>query len=174
MTQAAEQEPKVLSFPPDGGDGEPPSTSSGTDDAGRPDSWEPQKNGTILCYIDGALFRLRRPKGGEYRRLREAVLEMRDRVLKDVADKVRDAADPERTDDEKIADAFDEYDQDADILKWFRLVFNGGDLDGKNFRGLSDRSLPDDDDELPTWFLADKFIGEILDHWRSVPRVPGR
>ncbi|HLF69760.1 MAG TPA: hypothetical protein VI541_02255, partial [Actinomycetota bacterium] len=40
------------------------------------------------------------------------------------------------------------------------------------FEALSDRQLPESDDELPTWFASAELGRHLLVHWRNVPLAP--
>lgn len=115
------------------------------------DAIEMLNSGKVVATIDGTTHTLRRPKFGELRDLREQLAEM-------------GRTQSQRNDDAAANDQLRELHDDADLFfGWFRHAFEL----------LSDNTLPDDDDDMPAWFVRADLPGHLIQHWRSVPTVPG-
>lgn len=103
------------------------------------------KNGTVALTFGGVRRILRRPTIGEERRLVEALEEAQERLT----------VDPRPSEDEAA----------GIVLGWWRAVFD--------VLCPDDVPLPDDDGDLPPWFLTGDLIAEVRRGWRSVPWGPG-
>jgi hypothetical protein len=55
-------------------------------------------------------------------------------------------------------------------VNWLRIIFNGD--EGRGVRGLSDRPLPDDDEELPAWLVSGDVARDLILHWQTSPTRP--
>jgi hypothetical protein len=139
-----------------------------------PDGWELNKDGTITLTVDGNRTRLRRPKMGEFRDLREALRQRDDDRLRVIAKhpplEDHDTEGDEATDDEKLervlaiqgrsramADEVRELN-----LAWVELVLST----------LAEKEPPPRDD-WPSGTDEDKFLTDLMEHWRSVPLRSG-
>lgn len=110
-------------------------------------------NGTIVGKVTGTGFALRRPTVGEQRDFAEAL----DVIAE--AENVYNGLEPAaRTAEMRL-------EHDRMLFDWWRTVFATLDKDGV--------TLPDEDRDMPTWFLADGLIAEVRNHWVSVPWGPG-
>lgn len=109
-----------------------------------------------LVLPDGTRFLLRRPNLGEQRRYEE--------LLEEMAQDQRAARLAEREDRE--ANPYPQREFEARLIGWWRLVV--GELNT-----VDGAELPEDDDDLPPWFIEANVLGETRVHWRSVPYGPG-
>lgn len=152
----------------------------------RPEGFHFNKDGTVTVVIeDEDPRKLKRPRTGAYKayllasRARDDELnELRDqaqretsppagKALDDLPADERDALiETARNRNREITDRQGELDRD-----WFRLVFNG---DGQTLQPLSDRPLPDDDDDWPVWLWQADHLRELLEHWRTAPLALGK
>lgn len=112
--------------------------------------------GRIRFIIDGLVYTLRRPKLGEFRQYRERLTAMRDTIQ------------ARQKTDEPIDDI-------GMVAEWLRVVFNGAPADDsyKPIHPLSDRPLPEDSDEWPTWMVGGDLATQMVQHWTAVPLAPG-
>lgn len=157
------------------------------------DGFSPEPDGTVTIQLDDGPRRLRRPKVGELRRLKDR---FRDAVdgIQATAQRVRvqgasnaqeraglpldesDEAARMRLDELKHEDRTLvqelEAAKEAAALSWLRFVFEGGDHYGEHVNGLADKPLPVDDD-LPAWFLNIDAGRALLDHWQTAPPLHG-
>lgn len=153
-----------------------------------PEGLELHKNGTVTVVIDADRFELRRPKAGEYRRLREQLEEINDEILV-LADQTDTASGPireEREATKRLAGA-DEIARiragitTADQLEHRKRlrVFNAHveNKRGEWFRTviqtLSPVALERPDEDLPNWFFTADISAELIRHWQAVPSPRG-
>lgn len=162
------------------------------EDHGVPEGLELHTNGTVTVHLDGRRLRLRRPKAGEYRALREAYEAYLDR-LTDATDVVQEQAAPireraaaateaggrmsseDRALDRKLGRSLTAQ---GEVLRvgWVRLAFDGDDREQllpEGFGGLATGDLPADDDDLPVWLSQGETIASLFEQWRSVPSPRG-
>lgn len=153
-----------------------------------------RNNGTVGLSIDGRRFELKRPKVGEFARLRESYLRMLDELGEMAEDDVArirvieerlEVLKPrrERTEGEPLTDdeeaefrklraesrtiLRDQQERAShDRLQWFREAFDALVLRGG--------SLPQNDDDLEPWLAAADFQSKLVVHWMSVPLARGR
>lgn len=85
---------------------------------------------------------LRRPTLGQYRRFVEALSSLGDSVDGDEKDNGLTAT-----------------------VNWLRLLFDGN----SEVRGLSDVSLPESQDDLPSWLVSGEVAKDLITHWQTVP-----
>lgn len=137
------------------------------------------KTGVVRVTHDGILHTIRRPKWGQYKRIRDSLKDLApiDQERVGLAKEAQESeGDTQTAAVNKLLDLTDELsDRKGGI---FRLVFNGdpGDPEGgaKPFPALADKPLPDDVDDWEPWLLADEeLLPKLLEHWRQVPLVPG-
>lgn len=147
-----------------------------------PDGPDFRKDGTTLVFIDGAQHRLRRPKYGEFKRLRALLEDVQDETLRLTQkategrpEKPADNAPNEertayalavRSSTRELTDGIEELN-----IRWVRAVFNGD--EEHRLTGLSTPHLPDDSDDWPSWLIAGKFVTDLVNHWRAVPLARG-
>lgn len=146
-----------------------------------PEGLELHKNGTITVHLDDSRIQLRRPKLGEFRRLREAFWEISEAVadksheLQAIKESMKlelDAAgeDPPadlvaklRSEDRRLGHELTTFGEDL-YVAWFRDAVTL----------LGDKPLNDDgDDDLPPWAMAGLAMAQILNHWIAVPSPRG-
>jgi hypothetical protein len=136
-----------------------------------PDGFELVPNGTARLVIDGEVWRLRRPKLGEYRKLRELLDARDDDHLRLVASVPSvDRAPEDATAEEKV---------DYTIAVRRRSRALGDEVTALNVRWLSealtllaDRPPPPADD-WPSGMDETETISALVKHWRSVPLRSG-
>lgn len=157
-----------------------------TEDGPITDGFEFRKDGTILVHVSGEeMRRLRVPRIGEYRAFRTALWHLEDSIADDAGGSVAAAAAMIRSlkegDAEAAAKSMEEVRaerdarrsevdrKDAEAAEWMRLVFEGGEVDGKEVKGLRDKGpkLPERD-EMPLWFLTTP-RNEFFTHWTTKP-----
>lgn len=157
-------------------------------------------NGTIRLYIDGARYRLRRPRAREYRRLRESYQEAQDDIS-DRSDETeewsqellatiakRREADPkagrtpdERREDRKRGRELTDF-VERTMFAWWAEVIEVLGEEGRT-PVLTEGPSDDDDDgdtvefdafaDLPMWMGTVPAANSVLNHWRSVPSLSG-
>jgi hypothetical protein len=138
------------------------------------DRWEPQSNGTIKAVIGGERFRLRRPTIGEQREFVERLEEIADEQTQ-FNEKVRAAADAAAAGDpdpngltaatlRSERRAAERHAEEA-LLGWWRRVISTLETDGA--------TLPEDDDDLPSWLLGPQLTAETRRVWLQIPWGPG-
>ncbi len=136
-----------------------------------PDGFDLSSDGTILLHIDNERWRLRRPKLGEYRKIREWLRENEDEhraIIAGIA--VVDRPGEDATQDDKTAYLTNVTARSRDItdrteamnVAWVAKVIGM----------LSDKDAPDVDD-LPAGCQSGEFVGSLVEHWRSVPLRSG-
>lgn len=134
-------------------------------------------DGTIDLVIDGVVRHLRRPKLREFRhyseRLRElAKLAQLEAVrLQEALAELSTLVD---TDSEEADPRVEEIEKELEEANQKRLEYTApwiGDL----VEQFSEKPLPDDVEDWPSWLVLDLSIpAKILNHWRVVPLVPGK
>jgi hypothetical protein len=150
------------------------------------------KTGVVHVIHDDILHTVRRPKWGQYKRIRDmfkdlAPLDQARSSLVVTAQNEDAPADERSAALDKLLDLTDELaEAKVGVIK---LIFNGHPgQDGQAanadsgeparpaiapFKALADIPLNDDPGEWEAWLLADEeLLPKILDHWRSVPLVP--
>lgn len=146
-------------------------------------------NGTVFCQIAGKRYRLRRPKMGEYRRLRESLQDMTD-ALDDALEHVAVQQARIRTRQSEMSErhATGEL-TDAEQAEWMDLRLQDRNLGREASRMVEQRRLewlaeawamlsmdgplPDDPDEAEAWLLDTQLANKLLQHWRTTPFVSG-
>lgn len=140
------------------------------------DVFDPRPNGTIRMVVEGESLLLRRPRIGEFRERREALLGIA--KSPEVVDAIAQAAaeqgvelpatltEPEH-DDDAPPDP-DQADADAEqrLAGWWLDTFDK--LESQNRVPCAG-----DPEALPTWLLGPDIIKDTLTTWLSVPRRPG-
>lgn len=126
-------------------------------------TYEP--TGDIVMVLDGEKRTLRYPKYGVYLQIKNQWVKLseadRERVVLVKDMKSEDNPDP-YVQLRRIDELTDEI--NAGKEQMWRLAF----------QELSDRPLPEDFGDWPTWLLtAENLANSVLDHWRAVPLVPG-
>lgn len=160
-----------------------------------------RKDGTIVWKVDGQRTLLRRPKFKELRTLREEIALLADesreerqaivdrlnalsKPLTDRLEGIDSETDPtanaQITAIEEELRTIQESDEwtaiqdelrgqrtrsDQAMLAWFR--------DSILVRFGKPVVVIDDPEDLPPWVTNKEFVGELLEHWSSVPRRPG-
>lgn len=139
----------------------------------------PQPNGTIIAIIEETEYELRRPKAGEYRKLREELELIQDEIYEKTIDSkvTRDAlnaldVDPNKpptkeTVEEQIDLTVRARKQDRELRAeleekrsaWMRDVFNT----------LGTPALEVGDDDLPVWFFQAGTVTDTIEHWQTRP-----
>ncbi len=162
------------------------------EDQGVPEGLELHTNGTVTVHIDGGRLRLRRPKAGQYRALREAYESYLDQ-LTEATDRIQEQAIPVRERAAEASAAGERLSAEDRALDrklgrelthlgerlrvgWVRLAFNGEDLADllpESFDGLATANLPDNDDDLPVWLTQGETIAALFEQWRTVPSPRG-
>lgn len=136
-----------------------------------PDGFELVSNGTARLVVNGDIWRLRRPKLGEYRKLRELLQERDDERIRLLGGQVR----LEKPDDDASAEDKTEYtltlrhrardlaDKVADLdVAWVTEALTM----------LADHALPPVDD-WPAGMDSPEFIAGLVEHWRTLPLRSG-
>lgn len=130
-------------------------------------------DGTVLLHVDGEVYRLRRPKVGEYRKLKERRSIVQDEALANLQKAA--AAEPPPVKDEKDTAASLER-----ALQQRTLQRAAGDANEQLERDwfaevadmLCDRELPPQD-EWPNWLGQADLAASLFQHWRTVPLASG-
>lgn len=138
-------------------------------------------DGTIHVWIDGTNYPLRRPKGREFRQLRESlqakVDDINDRLVPEgnrikaellaaIEQRVKDGGSGEMTPEETRRDR-DEGRRINDERErvggswWLDLIDMLGDRNGLEY------------EDLPAWMLDVEDVFIIVLHWRSIPSLSG-
>lgn len=104
------------------------------------------EDGRIQFTMSEEVYTIRPPRLGEYKKLK--------RFLLDGVKKVQEEDNPD-------ADGMD------NVLEFMRVVFNGS--DELELHPLSDRSWPENEDELPPWIGSVNIQARLFRHWRQVP-----
>lgn len=140
-----------------------------------PEGLELHDNGTITAVLDGERFQLRRPRVGEFRKLREVLHESQDH-LHELADEVKAAG-------QSLASA-QTADNDAESLRLLsevRRLNRRYDIANEDanmgwmheaFAMLADKPIGANDD-LPLWMADGSTITTLIEHWRTVPLARG-
>lgn len=144
-----------------------------------PDGIELNKDGTVLCVIEGDRIRLRRPKIGEYRKLEERLDQLDDERLS--VSVARADASRRLAEIQMAATSDDAEGNVAETLQSARAALReilqraeSLNLEWLNeaFVMLGDKSLPPLG-ELPASFLDPELIRDLRKHWRTAPLVRG-
>lgn len=136
-----------------------------------PDGFELVNNGTARLTIDGQVWRLRRPKLGEFRKLRESLDERDDAHLRIISahqsdDKPADDADAE----EKLAYTLNARHRSRSLTEQVGAL--NVEWLTEALRLLCDREPPPAD-EWPAGMDESGTISALVSHWRSVPLRSG-
>lgn len=139
-----------------------------------PDGLELRKDGTARLTIDGKGWRLRRPKLGEFRTLRTLAQE-RDDERRDQAQTLMDGLTPDPGKDAKpeqrrtyltaVTAMGRQLEELTDSLNEAWLT--------KAFAMLADSDGIPDPDDWPAGLQSSDTIGQLMEHWRSVPLRSG-
>lgn len=149
------------------------------------EEYQPRRDGTIVLRIDGTRFVIKRPKFKELRTIKEAVRELDRQLLEEeqpvqdqlrvLRDQLKALADDDEEGQRPIVEGIDgvlnqlREVRDRSALRqltWFR----DGVLGVLGTPKPNESMQPED---LPTWLVSQEFLGELSDHWASVPRRPG-
>lgn len=154
------------------------------DDGGVPDGWEFHRNGTATAHVDHVRYRLRRPKAGEYRRLRESLEEVTDAISDRAVELQARAAEIGKRAEEgqKAAEesggvylpSSEDRALERKLVREFRDEREAayGDWMGEVFGLLCDQAVPAQDD-LPVWWTAEATATALFRHWQTVPPARG-
>lgn len=133
------------------------------------DSYELRPNGIVIVTLDSEVHSLRRPKVGEYRKMRERLWDLQDEKVA-ITQRHRDEAEARAKD----LKGSDEMVVTLDVRKRSRALT--ADLEELNeqwvreaFDVLADKPLVAGVDDWPTWLRESDFITVLVEHWRSVP-----
>lgn len=148
----------------------PPTERKGPD---VPDGFDLRPDGTILLHVDNDRWRLRRPKLGEFRKLREALQERDDQALRltsarvaSLPDKLPD--DASQADKEERAVSVKQASRDfEESIRSLNVAWLANAL-----TMLAD-STPPEPDDWPSGADEPDTIAQIVQHWRSVPLRSG-
>lgn len=138
-----------------------------------PDGVELNKDGTVTITTDGSRCRLRRPKLGEFRKLRELLHEREDNRLRILAEQ----AAVETTKPEKDEDAETKLAYTLEVARRGRAVTDA--MSELNITWLSaaiDMLAKDSApavDDWPSGMDSSEFVAALVDHWRAVPLRSG-
>lgn len=171
----SDQQPEpVRVMRPDRADVDP--TSNGA--PGQPESFQLNKDGTVRAIIGDRVHRLRRPKIGEFRRLREHQQEINDELserslaaqqrAREMNDELKaaegdaDALRRLRTEDRALSREIRERAEQLRI-DWVRHVFEL----------LADRPLPEDPDDWESYLLDPNLPADLVTHWQTRPLRSG-
>lgn len=129
------------------------------------DKFELKRTGNIELTMSGTLYRLGRPTIGEQRRFAEAIAEIAavEREAMDADAAVAAAEESGETIERPDAPTQDDV-NDA-LLAWWRDVV----------RTLADNGadFPEEDEDCAPWLLQRSLLGQVRQHWLTVPWVPG-
>jgi hypothetical protein len=131
-----------------------------------------RSDGSAVLHVGGERHVLRSPKLGEYRTLRTSV-RLRNEERQQAIDEFRaklEASEqakgkgkkPEEMDERAFTERMLDR-RDVDHVHWYREVF----------AALSDKGLPEADDDLPAWFPNPDWGSQLLEHWRTTPLPAG-
>lgn len=142
-------------------------------------------NGTARIFVDGTAYGLRRPKVGEYKKLRELLHDTQD----DIQARLLEDDEPKKLTKKKggaKAAATDEVEAVVDdalakVREARRLTRELNDFAESKYqdwieeavRMLGDKPLPPDRDNWPLFTTSHEFIAKLIEHWRSVPLALG-
>lgn len=171
------------------------------EDATQTDAEEPKEGldlrdtGNIHLWVEGKQYKLRRVRGREFRRLREAWHEMLDGLtvsqaenqawLADIQEKAVTRASegqPLMTDDERVENVRRGREQQAEadraVIGWWIEVVEvlGTDNALDKLIGPKDdegNRPPDAWEDMPPWLSSIATGTKVLEHWRSVPSLSG-
>jgi len=141
-----------------------------------PDHWELRADRTAVLWLDGKPFRLRAPKMGEFRTIREDTLAAHDNIAKAINEAQRRQTEIVA---ETKAGTLTMEEAKAEVR---RLSDDINDLTEQTHWGslrdvialLCTTPLPAEPD-LPPWLVtqAPSEIADLVKHWQSVPPPPG-
>jgi len=117
----------------------------------REDAVKLLKSGSVDITFGGSTRRLRPAKVGEYRELKQLIVQSADAVKESGT-----TIDSVATLDELSDRVLEEF-----VRTMFDKLLVSGD------------ALPDDIEEWPPWFFSGTLQAKLLQHWRAVPLVPG-
>jgi hypothetical protein len=135
-----------------------------------PDGFELIKDGTARLIVDGEIWRLRRPKYGEFRKLRE-LLQQRDddqvRLIIESASLQSPEDEPENEVDKQLAERIRQRQLNEAVeelnVDWVQEVLVLLTID----------KTPPPPDQWPAGMETLGFIKQLIDHWRTVPLARG-
>lgn len=136
-----------------------------------PDGLELVKNGTARLFVDGEVWRLRRPKLGEYRKLRELLEERDDARIALLAEMVP----PEKMPDD--ASQADKAERTIAIRRAAREI--DAKVEALNREWMAEALAllcdhdPPDPDSWPAGMDSTETIIALNTHWRSAPLRSG-
>lgn len=164
----------------------PKKKAAGGDEGG--DRFDMLQSGKCVLVIDGEVFTFRRPKLGEFRRMREALFEREDNILRataesNVANQAEEADQAETPEKVETVAALNDVEKLDTLLMPTRLRQRAlsdtiidlnaawvADSLGQILEG--DRTMPAADD-WPPEMVESTFLVNLTNHWRHVPLVPG-
>lgn len=139
------------------------------DEVPEDDRFDLMADGSVLVTLDGERRRLRRPKVGEYRKLRERLWDLQDDKVsiterhrdqaKERAEELKGATEVEQTMAVRQASRALTAELEALNEQWIREAFDM----------LGDKAAPEAVDDWPTWLRESDFVTRLVEHWRSVP-----
>lgn len=131
------------------------------------------KTGRIRVNIDGTTHVIRPPNYGEFKRVKNTVIEAQNIIDKRLSDL---GVDKDNQEELNKHPELVEVTLDA-LAAAILYVFNGSGPIAEvlgEWKGLSSESLPKDVDEWPTWLIVNtKLIQDFIAHWREVPLARG-
>lgn len=123
------------------------------------------KTGVVRIWHDGTLYTLRRPKWGQYKRIRDALKTLTPLAKRggEMQKALQDKSPEEQA--EGMDDMLALMDEMAEAtIPLTKLVFSE----------LSDQPFPDNPDDWESWLVTDNdFLSGLLEHWRTVPLARG-
>lgn len=137
-----------------------------------PDGFELIKDGTARLVIDGEVWRLRRPKVGEFRKLRELLQERDDEHVRVMAQAVADTSNVEtKAEEDKVERTLAARAQQRQVALAVEDLNIG--WVSEALRTLVMDKEPPPVDEWPSGMETLGFITTLIDHWRTVPLARG-
>lgn len=137
-----------------------------------PDGLDLRKDGTVWLHIDGELWKLRRPKLGEFRAMRESLHDRDDEALRLTTVGVAgfESLPPDASDEDKAARVL------AIKVRQRQLDTAVRSLNvawmAETLTTLADHPVPGSDD-WPSGMDEADAIAQLVQHWRSVPLRSG-
>lgn len=136
-----------------------------------PDGAEMVKDGTVRLFVDGDTIKLRRPKVGEFRKLRERAYEVADAKLNNLRDAVIEAPAQDAPQAERLAHTMESRKANREMKAANEVLDQEWMAEAVDM--LGDKALPEARDDWPVWLGSAALATQLFEHWQSVPPARG-
>ena len=155
-----------------------------SDDGNPKEGIDLRPDGGVHVWLDGTKHRLRRPRGREFRKLREELEDRLDAInvaadesaawsdrLQQLGDEREEKGEPRITGEERGEDRRRGRElrdlTESEMAGWWASVITTLAVESSKAEDVQDA------DDMPPWLISPGQATTVLDHWRSAPSLSG-